>query len=897
MDNPTTLLRFPGCAEAPIENVGGKAGTLIRMCALGLPVPAGAVLCSAFFRPWIERSLATAEWQALQHAAPGERAALCGRLTLQARGWALAPAQREVMEELRATLTEMQLDCLAVRSSSPQEDLHGASFAGGYETVLGVRLDGVEEAVRRCFASIFDERVIAYRLARGLGLDTPAMAVLVQQQLDSQVAGVAFSLNPLNNDHDEAVIAANWGLGDSVVAGRVTPDHWVVERHSGKLLEQSIARKSHSVWLDAAGGVNERENAQSDQACLTPDQLHDVVQLVQRVEQALDCPVDIEWAIADARLHLLQARPVTTHVAVAAAMRSAPTAPRRLYMDLALSSGLTINAPISTMGLDVFRRLFAGMAGLSLGEINLSPVRRNDLVLMTGSRMYLDLSNTFWLSSPRRMADSMRMNDALMARLIESVDPVRYRSPERPDWARWRMLLRIPGVLWRLRRSLLNALLPFLAPRRMQRRLAGQLEAIERTFGRDSDSALPLDIWWERHMAACLPPLFQVSLPIVGPAVLAVQAFSRLAAPLLVDQPELGDQLDRGFEGNVVVDMNIAMYRLAQQLPAAARGDGPGLAEGVNSAALSPGFEGAWKAFLSRYGSRGPLEMDIAHPRYADGPGIALHQIASMPVDDERADPEVAARRQVERRRAAMAEVVQRAGPLRRRLLRHLQCVIEGFAGWRDTPKQHLLLLLHRLRRRLLLEGEALQRSGRLDTAAGIFDLDIAELLAAQSDPQLDLRQRASERAAERTRLAKQVINFPPLIDSRGRILQPAGDPRADGVLQGVGLSRGLARGRARTLRSPHDGPLRRGEVLIAYTTDPGWTPIFINAAAVVLEIGGALQHGAVVARELGLPCVAGISGISTAIEDGSLIEVDGAAGTVRKLSGLETPTTDEDAG
>jgi pyruvate,water dikinase len=134
------------------------------------------------------------------------------------------------------------------------------------------------------------------------------------------------------------------------------------------------------------------------------------------------------------------------------------------------------------------------------------------------------------------------------------------------------------------------------------------------------------------------------------------------------------------------------------------------------------------------------------------------------------------------------------------------------------------------------------------------------------------------------------MINFPPLIDSRGRIPRAPRGPQRDGEFCGVGLSPGVVSGRARTLRSPHDGPLVRGEILIAYTTDPGWTPIFANAAAVVLEIGGALQHGAVVAREFGLPCVAGIVGISSAIKDGQMLEVDGAAGMVRLLAPVSLP-------
>jgi pyruvate,water dikinase len=254
-----------------------------------------------------------------------------------------------------------------------------------------------------------------------------------------------------------------------------------------------------------------------------------------------------------------------------------------------------------------------------------------------------------------------------------------------------------------------------------------------------------------------------------------------------------------------------------------------------------------------------------------------------MPVADPERDPVLAARRQVERRRSATACLIERAGPVRRWLLRRLAAVVEGYGGLRDTPKHHLLLLLHGLRRRLVAEGEALTAQDRLDDPAHVFDLDFAQLAAAASDPSLDLRALRAVRRRDLDALAAQVTHFPSLIDSRGRIHRPPPLPAAPGSFAGLGLSPGVASGRTRTLRGP-DGTLAAGEVLIAYTTDPGWTPLFVNAAAVVLEIGGALQHGAVVARELGLPCVAGIAGISTAIADGTRVEVDGAVGTVRLL-------------
>ena len=883
--NSQLVLSFPGTNHASTEHVGGKAHSLIHLASAGLAVPPGVVLTSQFFDPWCETVLVSAEWRLLPAAPADQWRALCESIKQQVSTLPLSDLQQQAMDSLRAQLAALTDSALfAVRSSSPQEDLQGASFAGGYETRLGVRPDHILDAVRTCFASAFDARVFAYKAARGMRLTSPRMAVVVQAQLDSEVAGVAFSLNPLSNDHDEAVIDANWGQGETVVAGRVTPDHWVLEKRSGRIVEHSINDKRLTSWLRPDGGLLERHDYRRGEACLSEDQLGELLAVINRVELLFEHPVDIEWAIAKGSIRVLQARPVTAFVPLPSALMTQPGERRRLYMDVALSSGFTINAPISTMGLDVFRRLASDIVQVALGVRRAIPSGEDALIVLDGGRMYLDLSNVMWLGGPRLMARKMRIADAMVARILESIDPREYRASRRPGWARLRHLWRLPVAGWRMRRLIANSVLPFIASERSHRRIVQQLSAYERELAASSDNALPLAAYWDRYVASRLQTLFDVSMASVGPGVLAMQAFTHLAKPITHNDPELEGKLDRGFAGNVVVDMSIAMQRLARQLPTAQHVDARELEGRLNAGALSASFMEEWDHFLRRFGHRGPMEMDVAHPRYGDAPGHALTQIAAMAVDSDRFDLAAASQRQIHARRVAAAAVIQKAGPIRRRLLQRLHWIIEHFAGMRDTPKHHVLLILHGLRRRLFLEGEQLVRDGRLDTAEQVFDLTIEELIAASTDPELDLRANRDKRLGFYEHLARQVINFPSVIDSRGRILRaPRSTPR-DGEFCGVGLSPGIAAGPARTLRSPHEKPLAKGEILIAYTTDPGWTPIFTSAAAVVLEIGGALQHGALVARELGLPCVAGIEGVATAIRDGQLIEVDGSLGTVRLM-------------
>ena len=879
------LLPFPGTPEASSDFVGSKGQSLIRMAAAGLNVPPGMILTTAFFMPWVEVMASTAEWRKFQLSSPEERQQACVALTQRAIALPLVDSQTLALRSVSTWIASQSCDGLfAVRSSSPQEDLQNVSFAGGYETRLGVQHDELETAIRACFASAFDERVFAYKVSRGLLLSPPKMAVVVQVQLRSEVAGVAFSINPLTNDFDEAVIDANWGQGQSVVAGLVTPDHWLLNKCSGAIIEQSIHDKKLSYWIDGSAGLVERTDHRRNERCLSDTQLEEVLELVVQLERMFDQPIDIEWAIADEKLHVLQARPVTAFVPLPERLLTPPGKRRRLYMDIALSSGLTMNAPISPMGLDVFRNLACDIGQIAFGIRGALPAGDQALLVLDGGRMYLDLSNLMWLGGPRLLAKKLKMSDALIARTLEHVDTSMYRSARRPAWARLHQLWRIPVAWWRLRRLITNALLPLLAPMRMHRRVKRKLIDFEIMLESHIDTTLPLDVFWKRHVTSLLQPLLEESLAAVGPGVTAVRAYSALAKPVLSEDAEQHERLDRGFEGNVVVAMSLAMMRLAKLLLPEDVHDPKKLEARLHDGQLSAAFLEEWHRFVRQFGVRGPMEMDVAHPRYADAPHIALAQIGAMVSGGSERDLEAASNRQIDGRREAAATAIRLAGPIRRALLRHLHCVIEHYAGLRDTPKHHLLAILRGLRRRLLVEGGRLQAQGRLDSAEHVFYLTLDELLAADSDLALDLKQLYSQRYAANAHLASQVVNFPSLIDSRGRVLKPSQREHFVGDFVGVGLSPGVVVGPARTLRSPHDRSLSKGDILIAYTTDPGWTPIFCNAAAVVLEVGGALQHGAIVARELGLPCVAGIDGISTAIKDGQYVEVDGTSGICRIL-------------
>ncbi len=882
----TLIVPFPGPEQTTLAEVGGKGYSLIRMAEAGLPVPPGVVLTTAFFAPWFADIQASAAWKKLAEATPDRWASLCAELKDRCQTLALTAPQQQALDALRKHLAAPGGDVLlAVRSSSPEEDLAAASFAGGYETRLGVRPADLDDAVRRCFASSLDERVLVYKQQHGFDVRSPRIAVVVQQQIDSEVAGVGFSLNPLTNDYDEAVIDANWGLGESVVGGLVSPDHFVVDKLGRQVVDKTLGAKQVSIWLGEDGGTIERKSYRSAAFTLSDARLVALTDVMARIEALYEQPVDIEWAYAGGQLHVLQARPITAYVPLPPEMVTRPGERRRLYTDLALSSGLTINAPISPMGLAWMEEAVVSLAETFVGTLNLDLAFEEGLWFFAGGRMYQNLSNVMWLASPQKLAKGSAAGDALMAEILTHIDAKRYRAAMRPPWARLRMLRFAPRFLWRLRGFIGNTLWAILAPERAHRAYQRKVETYEAKLTEDLDYGLPLDAFRRRYAAPNTRYLFGVTMPALGAGLAALALVDRVVGKKTAEAAALAEKLKLGFTGNVVAEMGIALFRLARMLDRSDFEDLPRLAERIEQRRMPAAFLSAWDAFLATYGWRGPLEMDLARPRYADDPGLALRLMSFMAVEDEGFDPVVTHSRQVEERRQAYDALVRRSGWLRRALLRRVHRIIELFAGTRDTPKHQNLLFYYAVRKRVLIEGRRLVREGRLDAAEDVFDVTFRDLEAAAHDPSLDLRARRAERTRFLKTLEAQVKEFPPVIDSRGRILRPPPRPEKPGELSGMAVSPGVVRGPVKVLRDPHEKPVEKGDVLVAYTTDPGWTPLFVNAGAVVLEVGGVLQHGAVVAREYGKPCVAGIDRVMTKLHDGQRVEVDGTAGVVRLLS------------
>ena len=862
--------------------VGGKAFALAELIQSGYKVPPGFVLTTEFFEAWRQTLQASDEWNQIANARDNIANNLCEPIQRLAEQLPFTSAQQQVLADIKAKITlTVNTPLFAVRSSSPEEDGDELSFAGQFLTRLGVRVDQLETAIRHCFVASLDHRVFTYRMQHKLSLQETAFALLIQAQIPSEISGVGFSLNPISNDYDEAVINANWGLGETVVAGDIEPDQFVIDKVSHTILGKKRGRKQHSLILYADGDIKNRLNKE-EEFSLSDKQALEITKLIAQIENHYQRPMDIEWAIHDDNLYLLQARPITTYIPLDPVMQTEPGARRRLYNDVLLSKGYTANIPCSPLELSSMQELMFSVVEPLTGK---NPIPDKAMIICAGNRVYLHLSPLLRLVSPRRWAKANQPTDVGLAKIIENIDRNRYKSLSRPRWLSISAMGFLLKILWRFKGLLFTQPIAhiFGAQDKFDDLLA-QVKTSKHKLQHELDYSLDIRAFTEQAYGIAMSSFFGPAGSLLMGWLLA----QGLASKLVGKKPDrLGklEKLTMGFPDNVVTQMGIMMHDLAKQLQPADFNDIDGLANKIQSNNMPEAFMAQWSKFIAEFGSRGPMEMSSTSPRYGDDTNLALRQMAALVDADETSNPSSILQQQLQAREQAYEQLMLDLKGWRKRLFRRCYKVIDKCAGYRDTPKYLIVMAVYAIKQRALMEGEKFVQAGRLEKPEQIFGLSLSDIETANADPKFNLMECYQQRTKFYNQLKRQVKYFPSVIDSRGRILRPKPVQQAPGQYVGTGVSAGVAKGPIKVLETPDQKPVHKGDIIVTYTTDPGWTPLFINAAAIVLEIGGALQHGAVVAREYGKPCVVGIDQIVSQFKDGQLVEVDGDTGLVRLIN------------
>jgi phosphohistidine swiveling domain-containing protein len=887
-----------------LPDVGGKAANLGVLLAAGFPIPDGFCVRTAAYRqaaaaaglePVLEALQASSDRPRAEagRTAPREGAPDLAGLAEQIRTRLEAtPVPEDIAEAILAAYAQLGEDTpVAVRSSSTAEDLPEASFAGQLNTYLNVvGPDALLAAVRRCWASLWTERAVAYRADHGIDQHSVGIAVVVQKMVDAAVSGVLFTANPLTGRRKETVVNAAPGLGEALVSGAVNPDQFRIDAATGEILERRLGDKRIEIRATPGGGTRRLQLQDGQrQACLTDEQVHALARLGTRAEEHFGEPQDLEWAIeADGEMWVVQSRPITTLYPLPEPYDRDDGA--RAYLCASLLQGLT--RPLTPMGMASVD-LMAGSNWAASASDGAAAYR----FVQVGMRIYLDVTPLLRSKGGRR--GILRLMKAADARSVEVLrhlasDP-RFSLIKESRLASLKSTLHafpqlrlLPHVL----RAMVN---PAAALERageshneFERMLVLQepvssvrrLDFAERVLAKDVTSVLVREV----------PP------PAAGYIWLGL---ARLVLGRLVQPGDLQTVL-RGLPHNVTTEMDLDLWRTASRIREDAQSvrtlteeDPKLLARRYLEGSLPAVCQRELRAFLATYGHRSVAEIDLGIPRWAEDPAHIFNALANyLKLTNPEHAPDRLFKRAAETAEAKSAELTARArgrSRLRGRIVAHGLRRARATAGMRESPKFRLIATLAALRRQIQRVGEELADAGRITAPEDIFFLDFTEarvgLRGADLRGPIAERRRNYEREMRRRHIPRLLLSDGTDVEAamaaQARAASSAEGQLQPGTLVGAPASAGTVTGKARVILDPASAQLEPGEILVAPSTDPGWTPLFMTAGALVMEMGGPISHGAVVAREYGIPAVVGVPDATTRIRTGDTLSVDGAAGTI----------------
>ncbi|MEU0822195.1 rifamycin-inactivating phosphotransferase [Streptomyces mirabilis] len=851
--------------ETQVAVVGGKGAHLGGLSRIeGIRVPAGfCVTTDAFRRIMAEAPSLDDRLDQLSRLNPDDREAirtLSAQIRRTVEGIAIPDDLTAAITRALARLGEQA--AYAVRSSATAEDLPTASFAGQQDTYLNVvGPTAILQHVSRCWASLFTERAVTYRQRNSIDHRTVHMAVVVQRMVFPHASGILFTADPVTGNRKVATVDAGFGLGEALVSGLVNPDVFKV-RH-GEVVAKAIAAKQRAVHALPTGGTQEVaiDSRRHEQPALTDAQVVRLVQLGRRIEAHFGRPQDIEWCLVDDGFQIVQSRPIATLFPVP------ETGDQENHVYVSVGHQQMMTDPMKPLGLSMWQ--LTAMVPMHAA----------------GGRLFVDVTRRLVAPASRAgLLDVMGRGDPLVRDALETVLDRDDFVPSLPDAG--------PGGPPTGGTSATIETDPAIVTELIERSQVS-IAALERDIRTKTGPAL-----FEFLLEAFAEHKRVLSDPLSMQAIMAGMEATWWLNDTLQEwlgEKNAADTLTLSAPDNVTSEMGLALLDVADVIRP--HSEVVAFLQGVEDegfldelAKLEGGTEArdAMEAYLDRYGMRCVGEIDITRPRWRERPTTLVPVL----LDNVRNFEPGAAERRFEqgRRKAqqkeqdvlsrlrALPDGDRKAGEGKRMIDR-----VRTFIGYREYPKYGIVSRYFVYKQALLEEAERLVQAGVLPEKEDIFYLTFQELHDVARSNEADDRLIQQRKDAFRSYHA---LTPPRVLTSDGEAVTGA-YRREDvpaGALIGLPVSAGTIEGRARIILDIAEADLEAGDILVTTFTDPSWSPLFVAVAGLVTEVGGLMTHGAVIAREYGLPAVVGVERATRLIRDGQRIRVHGTDGYVEIL-------------
>ena len=774
---------------------------------------------------------------------------------------------KDIEEEITGCLSRFgEGDAYAVRSSATAEDLPTASFAGQQDSFLNIiGREAILNHIRRCWASLFTDRAVAYRIQNGFGHRNVYLSVIVQKMVFPEVSGVLFTADPITGNRKVLSIDASFGLGEALVAGLVSPDCYKVRE--GKITDRQISDRKRAIYAIKEGGTREEEiePALQNRQALTDGEILILELMARRIEGHFGRPQDIEWCLAGGAFYIVQSRPITTLFPIPDAGDDG----NRVYVSVGHQQMMT--DPMKPLGLSLFQLTSAASMYKAAG------------------RLFVDITNH--LASPagrRLMVDVLGKSDPLIRDAIMSIlergDFVGLKPDDEKDATGKVVSPRDYEMLVDYDPAVVDDLI---------KNSEAFREDLQRVIETKSGPEL-IDFILEDARKLRMGLFDSRSFGVI---MTAMNASSWINEKMLewLDEKNVADTLTQSVRNNITSEMGLELLDVADvirphpEVVAYLQGiKGDDLLDGLVGLKGGQMVRDAIYNYLDRYGMRCAGEIDITRTRWSEKPAAIVPMILSNIRNfepgagkrkfEQGLQQALRKERELLDRLRQLPDGEQKVGETRRMI-----DLVRNLAGYREYPKYSIVSCYFIYKKALLKEAERLIQAGVIREKEDIYYLSCEELREAAGTNQLDYR--IVDRRKGEYRLYEK-LTPPRVITSDGEII--TGKYRREnlppGAIVGLPVSSGIAEGRARVILNMEDADLGEGDILVTPFTDPSWTPLFVSIKGLVTEVGGLMTHGAVIAREYGLPAVVGMENATRLIMDGQMIRVNGTEGYVEIL-------------
>ena len=764
----------------------------------------------------------------------------------------------------------------AVRSSATAEDLQTASFAGQHDTYLNIiGFDRIVKYISKCWASLFTDRAVIYRILNGFDHRKVCIAVLVQEMVFSDSSGIMFTADPITSNRKVVSIDASFGLGEALVSGLVNSDNYKV--CDGKIIDKEIASKNMGIYAKQDGGTEKitiSDDLKNKQT-LTDHQILELERVARKIEAYFSYPQDIEWCILNGSIYILQSRPITTLYPLA----DIKNEEKRVFVSSGHMQMMT--APIKPLGMFFFNSVISAPPSQEIGGRHYidvthdlaSPIGRiiatklltvigDTLITNSVLKIVSDKQLIKKLPKGKEKVFNLQNNSGALSIMLHAYKAYKENNSD-------------------IIRKLINEEEKSIEKMKAEiQNLSG--DEVFTYIAQDHDN---------RRVKLMKPP----NAGVITAVMLSTNWFNSKIKKWLGEE-NAADTIIMSIPNSVTTDTGFSLIDVADVVR-----NYPEVIDYLNDPRDQTFFEDiskldggklvcdSIKGYLRKYGMRCSGDIDITVPRWSEKPTDLIPLILN---NIKNFEPGASAlkyeqgKAQSEKRIQELVSQVEKLprGKKKAKKIRRMASLIRNYIGYREYPKFSYMKRYLIYKEAMLKEADNLLQSGVLNEVEDIYYLHFDELRAVVNGKKLD-DQLISERKKDYEEFEK--LTPPRVMTSDGEIItgEYDRDNLPENALPGLAVSTGIVEGRARIVKNIKDASLSEGDILVAEFTDPSWTPAFVSIKGLVTEVGGLMTHGAVIAREFGLPAVVSVRDATTLIKDGQLIRLNGNEGYIEILS------------